>query len=948
MSDKMIDKLFERLKKQFGYKPMTLKEEKKRYQKPRSISEQLLWTEYDAATQSFPLADGKGVAAVFELLDVSSEARSKEYLQQLETGLQGLFQDVFSMYFDDECPWILQFYLQDELSFNDFYKSVEDYVKIKDCEYARSYLSAFKEHCDYMTQDKGIFFDDKVSGNIFRGKRRRIRAVIYRRLTGKAKIKKGKNAFDDLNDITKAFISKLEGVGVKVKRYTGCDFYNWMVKWFNPRPKHGFGDPDILLERCPYPESEKMPFGYDFAEKFFYSLPESDAATGVWYFDGLPHKFISITGVNTIPKKGHLSLERQFGNHFYALFDKFPEGSVFVLTIVLRSQDQAKNHIFNIENSSKRLSNTEAEMTREDCYAAKRNLESRDFLFPITMGVYIKGNDSTDLYSKETDVETLLSNNGLIHVNGDDDLTSADSYLRFFPMNYSYLFDKQYMSINRLMFARHLARMMPLYGRERGSGNPGVVFYNRCGEPLTFDPFNSKDKDNNSHLLLLGSTGSGKSATCVYLMMHLMAVYRPRFVVIDAGNSFFLLNEHFKSLGLKVNRVEIAINNPPALNPFADSEKMIKQFINTHSLQNDENIKKIIEKTEFDLEEELKSLKDKTENTGEIENRDYLGEMALAAQLMITGGEQKEQDKITRQDRMFIIDAILRAAMAAYTNKNIAKRGQMIASDLVAAFNRIADELVIKQELEKAARIREMADSINFFCKDHLSSLVFNSPGKPWPDADVTMFEMGIFKDEGYEAHRALAFMGAMNKTMSMAEKNQYDERFTVFYGDEIHIITKNVLTAVYLTKCSKMSRKIGLWLWLATQNVADFPDDASKMLSMMEFWLCLGMSEAEMKEVERFKPLTEEERELFRSVRKSAGKYVELVLLSNRFKALCRNIPPLFCLALAMTEKHEKAQRKKLMEKYGCSELNAAYLIAADMMGKDMDETAMAMGTAR
>jgi hypothetical protein len=38
------------------------------------------------------------------------------------------------------------------------------------------------------------------------------------------------------------------------------------------------------------------------------------------------------------------------------------------------------------------------------------------------------------------------------------------------------------------------------------------------------------------------------------------------------------------------------------------------------------------------------------------------------------------------------------------------------------------------------------------------------------------------------------------------------------------------------------MWRKLGAWLWLFTQNLADFPDTAKKMLNMAEWWICLVM----------------------------------------------------------------------------------------------------------
>lgn len=907
-------------------KPVKTSDAAASYARAPSLSEKLPWREYDPESGCFLLQDGRSVAAAFELGDVPSEARPDSYLEQLRLGLQGIFQDVFTGYYDDDGPWIVQFFVQDELSFARFEESFDNYIKpqAKETPFSQVYKATMAEHLKYMTQPAGMFIDDKVSGNVFRGKVRRVRCVIYRKLTGKSKLRKGRDAISDLNIVANTLVSKLEGAGVDVRRMDGQAFYNWMVRWFNPSPKLGKGNTDKLLETCPYPGDEAMPYGYDYSERFFFSVPESDNDKGVWYFDKKPHKYIAITGLNALPRTGHLTVERQFGNHFYGLFDKFPEGSIFQMTVVIQNQELVKNHIDRIERSTKKATSMQAQMTREDCNVARRMIESNNFLFPTTMGVYVRGNNEQELYDAETGVETLLANNGMIVVDGDTELLPVDSYLRFLPMNYSFEFDKQYLSRARYLSGVQLSQLLPLYGRERGTGHPAIPFYNRAGEPFTIDPFNTDDKDNNSHLLLLGTTGAGKSATCVYLMLNVMAIYKPRFVIVDAGNSFGLLSDYFKEMGLNVNRVEISLNTPVSLNPFAESEKMLAQLAQLDQ----QRLLEAVSEQEQELKEATEFGEDNEKES--VENRDYMGEMSLAAQLMITGGEKKEEAKISRQDRMLILDGLIRAAKAA----NAAGHSQMIPSELADTFSDMAKEIE-RAEPKKATRLVEMADGIRVFCKDTVSSQFFNQRGEPWPDADVTILEMGLFKDDGYEAQRALAFMGAMNKTQSMAEANQHDERFTVFFGDECHVVTKNPLTAVAVTKCSKMSRKIGLWLWLATQNVEDFPNEARKLLSMVEFWVCLGMSEAELDEVERFRTITPEERSLFRSVRKAAGKYVEGILLCNRFKGLFRNIPPRLALALAMTEKHEKAERRTLMREYGISEIEAAKVIAERMMGK-------------
>lgn len=910
---------------------LTNSDVQKRYQLPPSILKHLPWVEFDEENGCI-VSYNQTIGAAFELSLVASEAKPDIYLQQLRDGLQGIFQDTFPQYRDEEMPWVLQFYVQDELSMAYLSESVQQYIQpgAKDSEFSQNYLKLIKEHTGWLAKPGGIFIDDKVTGSSYFGSQRKVRVVIYRQYDAKMALRRGRSTVDDLNQVAISFVSKLKGVGIKAERMCGKAFREWLIRWFNPRPKVTQGNTDKLLEIIPSLENKELPYGYDFAESLFYSIPESNEKDGVWYFDGLPHRYIAIQRLSKIPDLGQLTRERSFGNYRYGLFDKFPEGSTFVLTVVIQSQEIVKNHLDRIEEGARKSNTTAAAITYEDCQIAKAAIEKGNYLFPANMGVYIRGNDRDDLADKEVQMEALLINNGFQALNGDHELLPIHSYLNQLPMCYNYTFDKKYLYRSNYVFGKQLANLLPLYGRERGTGRPLIQFLNRGGESLTIDPFNPADKDNNSHLLLLGSTGSGKSATSTDLLIKLMGTYKPYLVMVDAGNSFHLLKDFFAEQNLSVHHIAITLDNPPILNPFVESEKMLQQL----ELMGGKLSEKELERLEASLMKEIKEAKATQFNSSLEEEeklqRDYMGEMALAAQLMITGGEKKEQENLTRQDRMLILDALVRGAKHAKANGY----DQMIPEDVVNAFLEIAKALELQnKELEKVSRLRTLADSMAFFCKDAIAGLVFNRRGEAWPDADITLFEQGLFKDEGYEAHNALAFMGLMSRTMAKAEKRQFEERFTVVYGDEIHTITKNLLTVVYLTKCAKMSRKFGLWLWLATQNVSDFPVEARKILSMMEFWICLGMSEVEMKAVEEFRKLTEEERELFRSVRKAAKKYVEGVILCPRIKALFRNIPPRLSLALAMTEKHEKAERKQLMEQFNISEIEAAKKIAERMM---------------
>lgn len=94
-----------------------------------------------------------------------------------------------------------------------------------------------------------------------------------------------------------------------------------------------------------------------------------------------------------------------------------------------------------------------------------------------------------------------------------------------------------------------------MYGRSTGTGHPGLLFFNRGAEPLLFDPLNFHDRKKNAHALIIGPTGAGKSAILVYLILQMLAIYRPRLFIIEAGNSFGLLGQYLQSKAVTINQV---------------------------------------------------------------------------------------------------------------------------------------------------------------------------------------------------------------------------------------------------------------------------------------------------------------------------------------------------------------------------------------------------------
>ena len=774
----------------------------------------------------------------------------------------------------------------------------------RDSTFTQHYQATFAAHLARISRPGGLFEDGAVTGTRWRGQIRRVRAVLYRRLKVGGRVPPAIEIEASLNDVAIKWIAALASAGIRARRGTGEDLYNWLLPWFNPRPAVTGGDPDKLLEVAPYPGDADLPFGYDFAERLTLSMPRSDNATATWWFDEVPHTVVTVQGLRRAPEIGHMTAERQSGDHVFALFDRLPEHTVMALTLTLRPQDLTRNHINQVKRAAVGDS-AEAALTRADADAVEHAMAQGNKLYPLGIAFYVRGENLKDLRTNINRLNALLLPNGLQPITQEADLLAIDAYIRNLPMAYDPNLDKLSRR-SRLVFSRHTANLLPIYGRSRGTGHPGLVFFNRGAEPLVFDPLHREDRKKNAHMLILGPTGAGKSALLVYLLQQMAAVHRPRIFIIEAGGSFSLLGQHFEANGLSLNQVTLNPNADVSLPPFADALRL---------LEKERRVRVVIDPEVLAEDEE----EDADEEGG---GRDILGEMEIAARIMITGGDEREDARMTRADRLLIRNAIF---LAAKTVKEDG-RDQVITQDVVAALNAIGRDTGLPEH--RRNRALEMGDGMALFCSG-LAGHFFNRPGKRWPAADVTILEMGILAREGYEDQLTVAYLSMMSHINDLVERHQTDARPTLVVTDEGHIITTNPLLARYVVKITKMWRKLGAWFWIATQNLEDFPDASRKMLNMMEWWLCLVMPKEEVEQIARFKDLNEEQRSLLLSARKEPGKYVEGVVLSDNLEALFRNVPPPLCLALAMTEKHEKAERASIMQEKGCSELEAVHVVA-------------------
>lgn len=888
-------------------RPATQADEQVLYDVAPSFVDLLPWVEYLPEAQCMLLDDGQSVAAFFELTPIGTEGREPAWLLQVRDTLENVLQDSFDEL--DDNPWVVQLYAQDDTGWDLYLDELRRYIqpRAQGTAFSEFYLRFFGHHLQAVAKPGGLFEDSTVTRLPWRGQTRRTRLVVYRRV-GPAPARRGQSPEHALNLVCDRLSGGLANAGVRSRRLGATDIHAWLLRWFNPHPTllgPNAEDRERFYALARYPDEQEpgeleLASGTDFAQRLFFGQPRSDVARGLWYFDGQPHRTIAVDRLRTPPAIGHLTGETRKGDAINALMDQMPEDTVMCLTLVITPQDVLEAHLNHL--ARKAVGDTLAsEQTRHDVQQARGLIGSAHKLFRGALTFYLRGRDEAELDARGLQLGNVLLGAGLQPVREEDEVAPLNTYLRWLPCVYDPAKDTRQW-YTQLLFAQHAANLAPWWGRSQGTGHPGITLFNRGGGTVTFDPLNRLDRQMNAHLFLAGPTGSGKSATLNNLLNQITAIYRPRLFIVEAGNSFGLFGDFAARLGLTVHRVKLAPGAGVSLAPFADAHRLVEtpsqvQTLDADALDGDD--------AEVDSDEQ----------------RDVLGELEITARLMITGGEDKEEARMTRADRSLIRQCILDAAQRC-----VAEQRTVLTRDVREALRERGRDTSLPET--RRARLLEMADAMDMFCQG-VDGDLFDRPGTPWPEADITIVDLATYAREGYNAQLSIAYISLINTVNNLAERDQFLGRPIINVTDEGHIITKNPLLAPYVVKITKMWRKLGAWFWLATQNLDDLPKAAEPMLNMMEWWLCLSMPPDEVEKIARFRELTPAQKALMLSARKETGKFSEGVILSRSMELLFRAVPPSLYLALAQTEPEEKAERYQLMQAHGLSELDAAFKLA-------------------
>ena len=705
--------------------------------------------------------------------------------------------------------------------------------------------------------------------------------------------------------------SKLQSPGLTLKRLTGKAYYYWWVTWFNPHPALTDGDVQQLLQQFPYPEKMK-PASFTLPQNIFFTHPETDDKGFI--FDGIKHRVLYVDGLKEAPEIGLLSREKPQANpkHRYALLDKLPEGAIYTIQVTFASDEALDAHLMRIEKGVIGTSLKPTEV-RDDIKTARDELATGNRLFWVNQAIYYRAATDDIAVQIEKELQTLFTDAKMPLIASRFDLHPINSYLNALPFNFEPHLARLHLRFDRLVYASELAALLPIYGRNQGARHlPCFTFFNRLGEPVFFDILHHDFISQNSHIALFANSGGGKSVATGWMINSLMATKNARIVLFEMGNSFDRILIHCREKGKVTKQLLLSNQKDKAvpLNPFCEAYKAIPEITDNLS---DELAAKMMA---------LKSNLGEPAAPNDEDARSYLAELSIALRTMITEANVREEKRFTLADETLLIEILTDAILTSFHTHV----PQMLTEHVLAAFVRRLD----KEEVpRKKDRILDMHDRLKSYVINSNKSRFFNVPTDPLGDFDIFHIDISAIKED--KGKLALVMVSLLPRILAMAEASQHDNRPTFLFIDEAHIQFQipSVVTSALLI--AKVARKLGLWLVPITQNVADMNSEmATKILSLIETWILLGVDEKELADVQKFKQLTPEQIALIRDIDSVKGLYAEAVLLGSRYQGLFRVIPPRYLLALLLNEKSEKAERHALEKHHDV--LKAAELAAEKM----------------
>ncbi|WP_299874200.1 conjugative transfer ATPase [uncultured Cocleimonas sp.] len=889
-----------------GDVPLEEKDRKKPITKTGTIAEESFldhvpFSHYDTINKQIVSDDepGREKRAVFlDILPADVEGMNEENIEEIADKIA----IAFSAITGETIPWIVQIYINDEpvraltheiKSYAESYDKDKLEGELPPKEYREMWGNVLDEHLNNISSRSGVF-EESRTGLSWRARFRRVKMVLY------------KNSRDvdplHLNDQVLRVSEALREAGIQTKRMDGESVYKWLMPWYSGEQEDAYEH----MERMPYPREEEnngeLPAAFDLGEMCIRNSPIScDHENKCWRLGKRFNRFITLEPYQYKPKPGHWVLQSKNGT---TPFDRMPDGSILMYTLIIHAQDKVEGKVTGTK--SRAIGDgMDAELTRQECDATLLAMAKGDRLITSVAGIYIDAQSLEELETRTTTCMAAVKGAGfdvIEPVGENGDVLILDTFTRGLPMNFDVELDDKEFGRARKIFDDHSARLIPFLTRGRGTNHHGINFNATGGEPISFDPLNNLDRAKNAHLFMIGSTGSGKTATTINMLLQLLYVHNPRLYLITALPTFGLFGDFLDFHGYKVNRIQVTKHSQPSLPPFADIP-----LIETGS-DGDPNNTVI----------------------NDSGDRNILGEAEIVAKLMLTGGREKELDKYDSHAEALVSEAIQFAAKTVVEDG----RREALTEDVVKALKALSADEERFPERNERQMLAKFATIMQRFTNGFKGQL-FNRPRDEVKNADITILELGELAKDGNEIDLAIAMTGQLQTINHIVENDRENLRNTITVIDEAHTLVKNPLIAPYLKKITAMWRTYAGWLWIITQSLEQMPDTTKEILAQPEWWFALNMEIDELERIKKFKDLNEHQGNLLTGTKKEYQKFTEGGVISSNVNTIFRAVPPAIVLALTGTENAEIAKRHRLMKKLNINEAEAAFKVAEEILHK-------------
>ncbi|ENN6469935.1 conjugative transfer ATPase [Vibrio vulnificus] len=953
-------------------KTHTIADRRGLYQEAKSFADFLPYAEWLEDQNMMLLDDLVSVSAAWEVDMAPSEAVSEDVLDDIESVVLGALSRITQQHLADG-QYVLSAYV------SDCYELGGDLEEIKSSIHpawqgsalADAYISSLEKMFKGLESENGLFTEgDGVNARPFRGGRRVPKLFLYRRV-GMTK-RNGKQVYRDkeiheLNQLRMDLEDSLAGVGIRLSRMKREGFYDFMVRWLNPRPSATDGSVNELLRINPCPPPELAALEGELPLSLLFNTPKTDSERGVIEFDGCPSRFIQVDRISKVPAAAQLTGEKSVKvrdtEEQIAMFDLLPSGTMFVKHIYFQTQEEAEERVVRIEDSSQFIDNR-AKLVNSEARKTREVLAAGGVLMKVEMGFYITAMNQERLDSKSRQISSVASSRlGLGVIQPKDNLFPVESYLRNLPMVADPMLDQRRRR-GRLSWLNHSVSLLPLIGRKRGMEHRKdkrcMTMFNRGGEVLNIDMLN---KEANAHMVLLGPTGTGKSATLNKMIVEALLFHNARLVLAEAGMSFDPVMDFLEAQGMDVQRVNInAGSKGKPIAPFANArkaqEKVVRDMVASgrsvdsvveslvssipdYYWQTSQN--SLVEGSEHsEGDEALERIRQSVDalvrdfnmaadSQGEELEKDYFGECVMIAKIMVTGGNAKEEEAFRLRDETHLGAAIIEAVTLADVSGEELVRPSHV---MQALKNRAQNDALGLDDMMRA-RLQEMAEVMEQYTTG-VRGEVLDRQASGFRKCDCLHVELGIAQRSGYGDLLCLAYLSLLNQVNDIAERKELegDDRPIYLITDEAHLILNHPMLAPVAMKIVRMWRKYGAWFLAATQDTTSFTGGSEAILALAEMFITLAPPETEIERLKVILKLSDEHVGLLRAAKNVAKTYTEGVYQnrSRRSSTLFRILQPSFCLSLAGTNDDEKLARQATMREFNVRMAGASMIEAAKL----------------